>query len=181
MCDSSWGDYVLFDFWYSSHHIQITDFRILVQSWWSGFCLCADTDNLITITPAKLNLTTETAASGGTVTILCEPPKVGVRTLVRLGIQRNISSSPNATVVNLADVGNDRGHRIAKVLSNTIVATVTGSIGEKYLQLTMSRMSCRDDGVYICESSFFIQSAGNIVKSKRINASLSIEGMDKSS
>ena len=115
------------------------------------------------------------------MTILCEPPKVGVRTLNSVIIFRKLSSSPNATVVNLANMGNDRGQRIPKVYSNNIVATVTGSIGEKYLQLTMSRVRCTDDGVYICETAFFIQARGNIVITKRINASLSVEGMCKSS
>ena len=114
------------------------------------------------------------------MTILCEPPKVGIRALNSVVIFRKLSSSPNATVVNLANMGNDRGQRIPKVYSNTIVATVTGSIGEKYLQLTMNRVRCTDDGVYICETAFFIQSKGNIVKTRRINASLSVEGMDKS-
>ena len=115
--------------------------------------------------------------------VLCEPPKVGVGTLLSLAILRKLSSSPSATVETLADVGKDPGQSVSKVRSNNIVATATGKIGEKYLGLIMSRVKCSDDGVYICVSSFFILQAGKVVHKKQnrtISASLSVEGMDKS-
>ena len=118
------------------------------------------------------------------MTILCEPPKVGVGALLSLAILRKLSSSPSATVETLADVGKDPGQSVPKVRSNSIVATATGKMGEMYLGLIMSRIRCSDDGVYICVSSFFILKAGKVVKKKQnrtVNASLSVEGMDKSS
>ena len=130
----------------------------------------------ITITPAKLKIPTVDAAKGGTVTVLCEPPVFGFRTLVSLVIYRVLAQSDpksNATEVASAATDNDNGQVF---LSNSsIVGTASGSINEKRIQLIMDQVKCDDAGMFICEVSAFAPRS-NAVLGGKVNSNLTVEG-----
>ena len=145
---------------------------------WSVILLCAGQGQpRITVTPTQLNLTPNTTSIGGTVTVRCEPPSTGVRTLLGLVIYRVLHSNPNAPRVEVVAAGSDQNNG-NPVLGSSITGTVDGSISQNFISLTMSQTKCRDGGMYICEASYFKTGTGNIVETVDVSRNLKVEGTD---
>ena len=130
----------------------------------------------ITITPAKLKIPTVDAAKGGTVTVLCEPPVFGFRTLVSLVIYRVLAQSdPKSKPAEVAQAAIDI-HNGQTILNDSSVAgTVSGGINEKRVQLIMDQVKCDDAGMFICEVSAFAPGS-NAVLGGKVNSNLTVEG-----
>ena len=132
----------------------------------------------ITITPAKLKMPTVDAAKGGTVTVLCRPPVSGFRFLLSLVIFRVLAQSdPRSGPAQMASAASDSNNGQVSLPNSSTVGTVSGSIKEKRIQLIMDQVKCNDEGVYICEASFFVP-VGTAVLRGKVNSSLTVEGTD---
>ena len=138
---------------------------------WSNILLCADQGQpRITVTPT-------TTSTGGTVTVRCEPPSTGVRTLLGLVIYRVLHSNPNAPRVEVVSAGSDQNNGNPGLIPGSSVSgTVDGSISQNFISLTMSQAKRRDGGMYICEASYFKNGTGNIVETADVSRNLTVEG-----
>ena len=128
------------------------------------------------MTPTQLNLTPNTTSIGGTVTVRCEPPSTGVRTLLGLVIYRVLHSNPNAARVDVVSAGDQNNGN--SVLGSSVTGTADGSISQNFISLTMSQAKCRDGGMYICEVSYFKTGTGNIVETVEVSRNLTVKGTD---
>ena len=143
---------------------------------WSIILLCAGQgQSRITVTPTHLTLTPNTTTIGGTVTVKCEPPSTGVRTLLSLIIFRVLHSNPNAPRVEVVAAGSDQNNG-NPTLGSSVTGTVDGSISQNFISLTMSQAKCRDGGMYICEASY--TTTGSIVERVDVSRNLTVEGTD---
>ena len=147
---------------------------------WSIILLCAGQgQSRITVTPTHLTLTPNTTTIGGTVTVKCEPPSTGVRTLLSLIIFRVLHSNPNAPRVEVVSAGPDQNNGNPSLIpGSSVTGTVDGSISQNFISLTMSQAKCRDGGMYICEASYFKTGTGNIVETVDVPRNLTVEGTD---
>ena len=110
-------------------------------------------------------MTPNTTSIGGTVTVRCEPPSTGVRTLLSLVIYRVLHSNPNAPRVEMVSAGSDQNNGNPSLIpGSSVTGTVDGSISQDFISLTMSQAKCRDGGMYICQASYFKTGIGNIVE-----------------
>ena len=120
-------------------------------------------------------MTPTTTSIGGTVTVRCEPPSTGVRTLLGLVIYRVLHSNPNAPRVEVVAAGFDQSNG-NPVLGSSVTGTVDGSISQNFISLTMSQAKRRDGRMYICEASYFKNGIGNIVETADVSRNLTVEG-----
>ncbi|KAK7106647.1 uncharacterized protein [Littorina saxatilis] len=126
---------------------------VLVQQ-----CCCQTIDGptQITITPATLSLAPNVSdATGGQVTVQCRASSLGQgEDLFVMNIQRVLDNDPNAdrTLVVGARSSQDQGNA-ALMLQSLQGATVSGSIGEASITLTMSMAKCADAGIYYCTAT----------------------------
>ena len=152
----------------------------MIPMWchWLNILLCAGQGQpRITVTPTQLTLTPNTTSIGGTVTVTCEPPSTGVRTLRSLVIYRVLHSNPNANRTQVVAAKSDQSNG-NPVLGSSVTGTVDGSIYQNFISLTMSQAKCRDGGMYICETSYFKTGTGNIVETDDVSRNLTVEGTD---
>ena len=143
----------------------------MIPMWcrWSNILLCADQGQpRITVTP-------NTTSIGGTVTVRCELPSTGVRTLLSLVIYRVLHSNLNAPRVAVVAAGFDQNNG-NPVLGSSVTGTVDGSISQNFISLTMSQAKRRDGRMYICEASYFKNGTGNIVETADVSRNLTVEG-----
>ena len=113
------------------------------------------------------------------MTVKCEPPSTGVRTLLGLVIYRVLHSNPNAPRVEVVSAGSDRNNGNPSLIpGSSVTGTVDGSISQNFISLTMSQAKCRDGGMYICEASYFKTGPGNIVETVDVSRNLTVEGTD---
>ena len=131
------------------------------------------------MTPTQLNLVPTTTSIGGTVTVKCEPPSTGVRSLLGLVIYRVLHSNPNAPRVEVVSAGSDQNNGNPSLTpGSSVTGTVDGSISQNFISLTMSQAKCRDGGMYVCEASYFKTGTGNIVETVDVSRNLTVEGTD---
>ena len=106
------------------------------------------------MTPTQLTLTPNTTSIGGTVTVKCEPPSTGVRTLLGLVIFRVLHSNPNALRVEVVSAGPEQNNGNSSLIpGSSVTGTVDGSISQNFISLTMSQYSRRilaDETVCTC-------------------------------
>ena len=147
---------------------------------WSNILLCAGQGQpRITVTPTQLNLTPNTTSIGGTVTVKCEPPSTGVRTLLSLVIYRVLHSNPNAPRVEVVSAGPHQNNGNPSLIpGSSVTGTVDGSISQNFISLTMSQAKCRDAGMYICEALYLKPGTGNIPEALDVSRNLTVEGTD---
>ena len=154
----------------------------MIPMWWrwSNILLCAGQGQpKITVNPTQLNLTPNTTSIGGTVTVRCEPPSTGVRTLLGLVIYRVLHSNPNAPRVEVVAAGSDQNNGNPSLIpGSSVTGTTDGSISQNFISLTMSQAKCRDGGMYICEASYLKTGPGNIVETVDVSRNLTVEGTD---
>ena len=111
------------------------------------------------------------------MTVRCEPPSTGVRTLLGLVIYRVLHSNPNAPRVEVVSAGSDQNNGNPSLIpGSSVTGTADGSISQNFISLTMSQAKCRDAGMYICEASNF--KTGNYVETVDVSRNLNVEGTD---
>jgi len=147
---------------------------------WSNILLCAGQGQpRITVTPTQLTLTPNTTSIGGTVTVTCEPPSTGVRTLRSLVIYRVLHSNPNANRTQVVAAKSDQSNGNPSLTpGSSVTGTVDGNISQNFISLTMSQAKCRDGGMYICEASYLKTGTNNTVETVDVSRNLTVEGTD---
>ncbi|XP_070202956.1 uncharacterized protein [Littorina saxatilis] len=133
-------------------HVLLTCLLCLLQT---GCCQTIDGPTQITITPPTLSLAPNVSdATGGQVTVQCRASSLGQgEDLLAMNIQRLLDNDPNAvrTVVVGARSSQDQGN--AALIQTLQGATVSGSIGDASITLTMSMAKCADAGIYYCTAT----------------------------
>ena len=147
---------------------------------WSNILLCAGQGQpRIAVIPTQLTLTPNTTSIGGTVTVRCEPPSTGVRTLLSLVIYRVLHSNPNANRTQVVTAKSDQNNGNPSLTpGSSVTDTVDGSISQNFISLTMSQAKCRDGGMYICEASYLKTGTNNTVETVDVSRNLTVEGTD---
>ena len=125
--------------------------------------------------PTELQLTPNTTATGGRVTLRCEPPSTGVRSLLSLVIWRVLHRNPNAARVEVVDAASDLNDG-NPTRGSSVTGTVDGSINQNFISLIMNQAMCMDGGMYTCEASYFRVSGGNAVYNAEASRNLTVEG-----
>ncbi|KAL8594267.1 hypothetical protein ACOMHN_044211 [Nucella lapillus] len=122
-------------------------------------CLAQDPpQSILTLNPTLINLTPNTMSMGTNVTVSCSPPgsAAGKRLFV-LNIKKKPINSPESTTptVLVAALSVSGADDKAKLNLSMSGATATGSVSDRIIRLVMSKASCSDEAMYICEATYY--------------------------